>query len=265
MIPLSIQTAPRSTEQLAAALNASLAQVFNLAAAPASITGAYPSLTAVRIDLNGAAVRHTPPKPDPIGPREPGPTVQSLELSASPLRFERAQLNLMLRGNGLSFDYDRDRAGNTLLVLTNADDGTIEAHIGRSDIELLLRDVAATTLTKEHGVAIQSLEIQLTSAGPRSIAADVRVKAKKLVMSGIVRLAARLDIDDALNATITGLHCAGEGVIGSAVAVPLNKKIQLYNGTRIPLMAFNLGDVKLRDVRIEVTDGLRVQAAFGPE
>jgi hypothetical protein len=45
----------------------------------------------------------------------------------------------------------------------------------------------------------------------------------------------------------------------------VQSKLKQYERTRISLMAFSLGDVKLRDLKIDTKSGLHVTAAFGRE
>jgi hypothetical protein len=112
-------------------------------------------------------------------------------------------------------------------------------------------------------VVIQELQLSLASEGPRTLAAHVRVKAKKMMMSGVVHLRGRLVIDDRLNATVSQLSCVGEGMVGNAAAGMLQRKVQELEGRTIPLTAFSLGEVALRDIQIQVDDTVRVSAAFG--
>jgi len=65
------------------------------------------------------------------------------------------------------------------------------------------------------------------------------------------------------DATASKLICTGEGMVGSAAAGFLQKRLDGYKGTSIPLMAFSLGDVTLRDLQIKVNGALQVTAAFG--
>src|SRR4029079_16222188 len=116
---------------------------------------------------------------------------------------------------------------------------------------------------KQQGVTVQDLSVNLTSEGDRSVEAEVRVKAKKLMMSGVIHVRGKLDVDDELNATVSDLSCKGEGVVGSMAAGLIQGKLQEYNGRRIPLMAFSLGDVSLRDLKIDTKGGLHVTAKFG--
>jgi hypothetical protein len=138
----------------------------------------------------------------------------------------------------------------------------VQASISTADLQALLLE-GAKLAAGQQGVTIQDLQLDLSPKGPRSIAASVRVKAKKMFMSGIILLRGQLDIDDQLNATVSKLVCTGEGMVGSAAAGFLQKKLDSYEGMSIPLMAFSLGDVTLRDLQIKVNGAIQVTAAFG--
>ena len=107
--------------------------------------------------------------------------------------------------------------------------------------------------------------MNLTSDGLHAIAANVRVTAKKMMMTGIIHLAGRVEFDDQLNATLTALRCTGEGIVGGAVAGILQKKIAPLNGAKVPPAIFSLGGLKFRDLKITVTDSLQMIAAFRDE
>ena len=268
MFPLATRTFPDTPEALEAAINAALSDVFSLKgkSAGASIDGAkLPSIKTVKINLDDAAVSATEPPSKPIGTgksREPGPKVEKLDLSAQPIHYEKAKLNLKLNATGLKFDFDKDKKGNAVLVLTDAKTGKVDARISKQDIEYLATE-AATLAAKQQGITIQDLDLDLESSGPRSVRAEVRVKAKKLMMSGTIRITGQLEIDDELNATVSDLEATGEGIVGSAAAGIVQKKIKSFNGTTIPLMTFSLGDVALRDLKIDVKKDLHITASFG--
>ncbi|HEX8522202.1 MAG TPA: hypothetical protein VF669_08090 [Tepidisphaeraceae bacterium] len=267
MLPLAGKDFPTSAEELTEAINEALSDVFTLKGknAGASLDGGrFPNIKTVSIDLDDASVSATKPPPKPIGTgkRKPGPKVETLDLSAQPIHYEKAKLNLKVNAKGLQFEFDRDKKGKPVLVLTDAKTGKVDARISKADIEFLVTE-AATLAAKEQGITVQDLELNLQSNGPRSIAADVRVKAKKLMMSGVIHITGNLDIDDELNATVTNLQCSGEGMIGSAAAGIVQKKIKPYNGTTIPLMTFSLGDLTLRDLKIDLKKDLHVTANFG--
>jgi hypothetical protein len=226
--------------------------------------GKYPAIKAVNIVLDDATVSASKPPPKPIGTgkRQPGPRVEKLNLSAQPIHYEQAKLNLKLSASALRFDFDRDKKGNPLLVLTDAKVGKVDARISKADIESLVTE-AATLAAKQQGIKIEDLELDLRKSGPRGVAADVRITAKKMMMTGVIRITAHLNIDDELNATVSNLDCKGEGIVGSAAAGIVKKKIAPYDGTTVPLMAFSLGDVALRDLKIDLKKDLHVTAGFG--
>jgi len=268
MFPLSGKKFPTDTEELAEAITKALTDVFTVDGDEDDVVtvegGKFPSLKSVSIDLDNATVSASKPPPKPIGTgkRQTGPKVDKFQLSAAPIQYEQAKLHLKVSASGLQFDFDRDKKGNPLLVLTDAKGGKVDARISKDDIETLLTE-AAEVAAKQQGIKIQDLELDLKKAGPRAVAADVRVTAKKLMMTGTIRITGRLDIDDELNATVSDLDCEGEGMIGSAAAGIVKKKIKPYDGTTVPLMAFSLGDVALRDLKIDLKKDLHVTAAFG--
>jgi hypothetical protein len=267
MFPLAGKTFPTSKDELAQQIRDAMNDVLTLPKKGESVVaegGSFPAVKKLKINLNGASVSATepPPRPRPTGQREPGIEVDQLELSGHPIQYGSRKFDLDLTGRGLRFDFGRDRKGQPLLILADADEGHVKAKISKADIEALALE-AARFFAQKQGVKIEDLDLTLTSNGPRSVAAEARVKARKLVMSGVIRIKGKLEVDDELNAIVSDLDVDGEGVVGSMVAPVLQKKIRPYNGMRIPLVAFSLGDVILRDVKIIVKDSVQVTAEFG--
>jgi hypothetical protein len=267
MFPLSGREFPGSGSELAAAIEKALAEVMTLPAGRSVVTvtgDAFPAISSIEVNLDGAAIRTgaLPPKPVGVGDRRPGISVEQARLSGHPIRHQQARLELDVSGRGLKLDFDRDANGSPLLVLTAAESGDMRASISQADLQALALE-GATLAAKQQGVAIQELQLSLASEGPRTLAAHVRVKAKKMMMSGVVHLRGRLAIDDRLNATVSQLSCAGEGMVGNAAAAMLQKKVQELEGRTIPLTALSLGEVALRDLQIQVAESVRVTASFG--
>jgi hypothetical protein len=267
MFPLSGKDFPENTDQLVAGIRDALADVlkFPKKSDPVTVSGDnFPAIKRIKVDLSGAevSIKEPPPQPKPKGKRQPGITVDQLEVMADPICYAKSKANFNLNARGLKFDFAHDQRGNAMLVLSDATDGHVEVKISKSDLQALLMS-AASTAAKQQGAAIQDLEVNLESDGPRSIAADVRVKAKKLVVSGIVNIKGKVDVDDNMVATLSNLSCTGEGMIGGVVAKFLEGKLQSYNGKSIPLMAFSLGDVAIRDLKISTRGAVQVSAEFG--
>src|SRR3954470_23841158 len=125
MFPLAGKAFPATTDQLTDAIREALEDVFTLPDKSAGVSaegGKFPDVKSVTLDLDGATVSATdaPPKPVGVGKRESGITVGKLEISGHPIRYQKAKLDLDVSAKGLAFDFDRDKKGHPLLVLTDA-------------------------------------------------------------------------------------------------------------------------------------------------
>jgi hypothetical protein len=155
-----------------------------------------------------------------------------------------------------------DPAGLIVLVLHKAAEGRVEASVAKSDLEALIAEVAKAEAGK-HGVSIDNVQLFLRSQSPRSLAGEIRLRAKKLFLSASLRITGQLDLDEELNARISGLDCVGEGAIAGVACGVLKPHLQKLNGREFPLMSLPLGEVRLRDVRVAVGEKLSVTAEFG--
>ena len=267
MFPLARNDFPSSIEELVTGISDALAEVLTLPKPGSAVTasGSFPNVKQLRINLDGASVnvKEPPPKPTPVGKREPGIEVDQLEVSGHPIKYEQSRLDLDLKARGVKLDFARDANKKPLLVLSDAREGRVEAKMSRTDIEAAVKSIAGT-VAKQHGINLQDLTLTLTSESDRSVAVEVRVKAKKMIMSGVIHVKGRLDLDDDLNATVSGLSASGEGVIGTMASGMLQSKLKVYEGKKFPLMAFSLGDTTLRNLNISAKGpNLQVTAAFG--
>src|SRR5437588_5791974 len=200
MFPLAGNTFPTNGDELAAAIEGALAEVLKLRKAHSAVTvvgNNFPAIKQLLISLDGACIElnEPPPKPTPSGKRVPGITVEHLGVSGHPIQYEKSKLDMDLTARGVAFDFATDKSGRPLLVLKDAEQGHVEAKMSKADLQSALL-AAATAAAKTQGVTIQDLQIDLTSEGDRSLAADVKVKAKKLMMSGTVHITGKVDLDD---------------------------------------------------------------------
>jgi hypothetical protein len=271
MIPLGGEQFPADAAGLAEALRATLRRLFTLPDEQSAVVvegDGYPAADRLRIDLSGATVapQGRPPEPVGGGPPEPGPSFRRLEVVGHPVRYQEVALDLDLAAADVQFQHDRDRDGRPLLALASAREGHVTAQASRRDIEAAVQAVVRE-LAQQQGVEVEQIDIQLTGAGPRSVRLDAKVNVKKKVVlkpvRGAVTFAGRLDIDDRLVAKLSGLSCAGEGLIVSLAVALIRGRVQALEGKEFPLTAVSLGAVKVQDVQLHVNDELRVTAAFG--
>jgi hypothetical protein len=78
-----------------------------------------------------------------------------------------------------------------------------------------------------------------------------------------MKITGQLDLDEELNARVSGLDCIGDGAIASIACGVLKPHLQKIDGRVFPLMSLPLGEVRLRDVQLAVGDKLSVTAKFG--
>ena len=264
MFPLNTPNFPPSAPDLARALNDSLRSLFTLASEPVAIVDlAYPHLAALELSLDGAALRGRPPAPPSLAtPPAPALTVDSFSTAGRGMSVGPAAIDFSLTATGVELHQAKDSAGQIVLVLHGAAAGRVEASVSRADLEALIAEVAKAEAGKQ-GVSVDSVQLSLRSQSPRSLAAEVRLRAKKLFLSASLRITGQLDLDGELNARLSGLDCVGDGAIAAVACGVLKPHLEKLNGREFPLMSLPLGEARLRDVRLAVGEKLSVNAEFG--
>ncbi|HZE12838.1 MAG TPA: hypothetical protein VE086_03695 [Chthoniobacterales bacterium] len=264
MFPLKTSIFPATAADLGRHLNDSLRELFALTHDPVEVRDkSYPHLDSLTACLDGAQLpERPPPMPSSTGEQRPALTIDSLALNASPLVVGPAPVQFKLAAKDVELRRANDRDENILLLVHDASDGHIEISLAISDLEALIAEVARTEAGK-HGVNIEGVELSLRSRSPRSLAADVRLRAKKMFFTASLGVTGQLDLDEQLNARISGLDCTGEGAIASVACGVLKPHLQKLDGREFPLMSLPLGEVRLHDVRIALDDKLSVTAEFG--
>ncbi len=264
MFPLKTDQFPATANDLAYRLNESLRDVFQMARDPVEVREiAYPHLSALTVSLDGAEIKGQPPAiPSVSGDALPALTVDAFNASGSRLAVGPAAIDFNLEAEGLDLRRATDGNGNIVLLLHNAAQGRINISTATADLERLIAEVAASEAGK-HGVAVDNVRLSLFSSGPRSLAAEVQLRGRKLFMSASLRITGAVDVDDELNARISGLDCTGDGAIAGVACGFLKPQLEKLNGRVFALMSLPLGEVRLREVRIAVGDSLSVTAEFG--
>jgi hypothetical protein len=264
MFPLYEKELPKTAPDLARALTASLQRSLQIPGDPVLIREIkYPDLSEIAINLSGAQVRMNAPRPSlAVGEGEPAITARHFALKAEPLFFGDAAFNLNIDANEIVLHRSNDNAGNIFLQLQRANNGWLGLAVRQRDLEILVDRIAKIEAGKQ-GVAIDQVQLNLTSRGPRSLRAEVRVEARKLFLRTIVRIAGVLKIDEQLVAHISDLTCSGDGAIATLACGILTPHLQALQNRSFPLLALPLGGLQLRDINLNVIDGIEVTAEFG--
>ena len=264
MFPLKTNTLPANATDLTRSLNESLRPLFQLPNDPVTIREvSYPHLASLAIALDGAELRAQPPTvPAPTSESVPALTVDCFAAKGSQISVGPAAVDFALEARDVHLHGATDSQGKFVLTLNSAADGRIEVSSSPADLEALIAELAKAEAAR-HGVAIDSVQLSLRSNSPRSLAAEVRLRAKKLFLSTSLRITGQVDLDEELNAKISGLDCTGEGAMGGIACGILKPHLEKINGRQFSLMSLPLGEVRLRDVRVAAGERLSITAEFG--
>jgi hypothetical protein len=264
MFPLNTATFPSSASDLERLLNHSLQRIFSVEADPVSIRAAsYPRIEEIRVALDSARLRSNPPRPPSIsGTISPALQVERLCLSALALSVGPATIDLSLSARTVNFVQGRDSDGQVVLSLEDVADGTIEISAAQTNLEALVTKLTQNQANKQ-GITIDDVQLELRQKNAHSLAAEARLRARKLFLSASIQVTGQLDLDDQLNVKISDLNCTGNGGIATLACGILKPYLQKIGGREFPLMSLPLGKICLRDVELTVGDKLCVTAEFG--
>ncbi len=264
MFPLHTATFPSSATDLERLLNESLQRVFITESAPVTIRNAsYPHLEEMRVSLDGARLRADPPHPPVIsGKTSPALEIGQLTLSASPFSLGSAAVNLSFSASEVRLGQSKDSNDQIVFSLESATEGNIEISATQTDLEALIAKLAQNQAGKQ-GITIDGVQLKLRQKSAHSLAAEVRLRARKLFLSAALRVTGKLDLDDQLNLKISGLDCVGDGAMATLACGILKPYLRRIDSRVFPLMSLPIGEARLRNVRLTVDEKLTVTAEFG--
>jgi hypothetical protein len=264
VFPLYTANFPSSAPDLECLLNHGLQRSFSFDADPVRVRDAsYPHLKEIRVCLDGARLRSNPPRPASIrGETFPALRVDQLSLSAQALSIGPASIDLSLHAHTVDFVQGKDSNEQVALALKNAADGKIEVSISHTSLAALITTLAQDQASKQ-GITISEAQLDLRPNNPHSLAAQVRLRVRKLFLNASLSVTGQLDLDDHLNLKISGLNCTGDGAIASLACAILTPYLRKIEDQEIPLMLLPLGEIRLRDARLAVDDNLSITAEFG--
>lgn len=264
MFPLFRNEMPSSASELELALNATFARLFSGVTNPVSVRDdSYPQLGGIEITLDRAQLRADAPRPAKTNAAtQPALQIAEMKINANEISLGPATADLRLHANDVQLQQTRDANGEIILLVKRAASGEVEVSADKTEIENGIATLARNEAGK-HGVTIDQVKLNVTSRGERSLDAEVQLRARKLFFSTTIRISAKLDLDEQLNARLSGLTCIGDGAIGAIACSTLQPHIEKLNGRTFSLLALPLGEVRLRDVRIAAGDRISVRAEFG--
>jgi head-tail adaptor len=265
VIPLHRTQFPNSKAELAEAMNESLRRYVRKEGEPIVTINArvFPYLDEIAINFDGAELDPVLPSfAKPVGETRQACEAASVNIRGRHVSIQGAPLNLQLTASDLIFDQGRDEKGEALLLVRSVRNGHFAVSVAQLDLENAIRQMAEREGAKQ-GITIEETRVSLRARGARSIAADIRLQARKFLFRANVDISGQDDIDDDFNARISNLKCRGEGAVGSVACGMLEPHLKRLTDRSFSLMSLPLGEIKMRDVRISVADTVEVTAEFG--
>jgi head-tail adaptor len=255
---------PNSKAELAEAMDAGLRPYVHKTGPIVTINArVFPYLDQIAISFDGAELNPKLPKlPQAVGETKLACEAALVTVSGRNVSIEKAPLNLQLTASDVVFHQGRDEKGEALLLVNKVGAGHFMVSVGQLELENAIREMAQREAAK-HGISIEETRVSMRARGSRSIAADVRLRARKFLFRTNIDISGQVDIDDQFNAKISNLKCRGDGTVGSLACGVLEPHLRRLEGKGFPLMSFPLGEVRLRDVRITVADTIEITADFG--
>ena len=260
MLPLAAEKFPVTPDELAVAVTAGFAargvEVESLRAEGAALS----ELAVLTVGLTGARFTRgfrisSKPVTDAAAV-----LIERLEITGAPLDFEGMPLSVRVEAERAELRFAGE-PGDGALVLAGAASGSVVLAVAQSALENLLYRLAKDAAEKQ-GVEIKKTALELTARGPRALAFRCAVTAKMFVLSADLSLSGNLDVDDQLNARVSGLTLGGDAMITKLAAGFVRPQLDKLEGRVIPLLAMAPGGLPLRDVEISTREGLEVRAKF---
>lgn len=264
MFPLNSKDFPQSASDFERAMEESLRRYIRKEGPIVTVSSrVFPYFDEIAINLDGARIDSAVPAPV----RATGETKEACEaafvtLSARNILVQGVPISVRMEARDVVFHKGQEESGEVLLIVRKAREGHVVVSAAQLHLENMIAETARAQAGKT-GVTVENVRLALRARGARSLAADVKLQARKLFLRAEIDIYGQLDITDDFVARVSQLKCKGDGAIGSLACGVLEPHLQKLNGRTFPLMSLPLGEIQLRDVRIAVADTVQVTADFG--
>ena len=221
----------------------------------------FPYIDQIVVNLDGAKLNSAPPPP----PKLNGETIKAFEaealsISARQILIHGMPLNVRVETHGLELHKGQDENEEAVLVITGVRDGTLSISATQVDLESAIEKVARE---QARGLTIDQVRLSMRARGPRSIAIDVRIQARKLFLRARIDISGQIDIDDDFAIRASNLRCKSDGAIGGIACAALEPVFRQIESKPFSLKSLPLGNIQVRDVRVTVADTVEITADFG--
>lgn len=260
MLPLKGPAFPSSNDSLRDALTGGLTD-FGVTPREVVVSGAFPKLDELRVDLSGASAGSEPRRVTPGEARSGEIETKKLSLLGQPIQVAGLPLELELQARDAQLREFSAEGADRLLVLQRGA-GHLHIEIGREELRQLLL-AAGSKAAQQRGADIKDLKFDLTAADPRTLNVRAEVTAKFGFVKTTLTLTGRAHLDDQLRLHLADLDVQGSGLAAGLAVGLIRPQLDKIQRQPIALSALPLGALELQDVRITTGEKIRLEADFG--
>lgn len=264
MIPLGRTEFPASKDELTVALNEALRRFVSKSGAIVDVRSrVFPYIDEIAINIDGAKLDSIPAPPLPVvGETKPAFEAGLVSLSARNISVHGVPLDARMELRDVLFDKGLNERGEVTLLLKSARDGQLVVSAAQLQLEEAILKVGGAE-ARQNGIAIEQVRLAMRARGRRSMAADVRIQARKLLLRARVDIYGQLDVDQDFTAKISQLKCSADGTIGSLACNALRPFFDEVTGKSFSLKSLPLGEIEIRDLHVAVADTVAITVDFG--
>lgn len=265
MFPLHRQSLPASKDELAAALEEALRGFVQKTGPIVDVRSrVWPYIDEVLLNLDGA--NFNAPFPAPATSCDASQHAFEIELVRVSARNARAyglRFDLQGEARGVFLDRATDERGMLNLILRSAREGELTVSFAQLDLEEAVTRIASDQ-ARQRGVTIEQVRLALRQRSARSVAAEVRIQARKFIRAKI-DIYGQVDLDDDFVARVSQLRCQGSGAIATRVCSALQPHLDRFNDRSFALKSLPLGDSELKNLELAVADTVQLRLSLGPK
>ena len=264
MISLGRKDFPSPRQDLAQALDDALHRFVQKSGRIVDLRSrVFPLVDEIRINLDGAKFDSPPP---PTAKAE-GETQLAFETSlvtatGRNISVRGVPINLRMEMRDVVFHKGADAGGDAVLLVHKAREGRLVISSAQLDLEEAIIRLAGAK-ARLYGIDLEQIRLAMRARSRRSLAADIKIQAKKFFARANIDLYAQLDISNEFVVKISQLKCKGDGKLGSFACAALQPLFAKTMEKSFPLKSIPLGQIQLRDIHVAVADTVELTVDFG--
>ena len=264
MIPLFRKDFPSPRDDLAQALDAALHRFVQKSGRIVDLRSrVFPLVDEIRVNLAGAKFD----SPTPPLAKVEGETTLAFEtavvtVSGRNISVRGVPLNLRMEMRDVVFHKGADANGDAVLVVHRAREGQLVLSAAQLNLEEAIGRLGGEK-ARLWGVELEQVRFAMRARSRRSLAADIKIQAKKFFARTNIDIYAQLDISNEFVVKVSELRCRGDGKLGSFACAALGPLFERVKSESFALKSLPLGGLQIHDVHVAVTDTVELTIDFG--